>query len=335
MSLLRRLVISIIAVIVLLIAGTTGYSLIGGWGFLDSLYMTVITISTVGFKEVYNLSASGQVFTIILIICSIGTVAYAFSSIISFVVEGSLNTILKERRVSKVVERLNGHYIICGAGQAGRHAMQILHKARVPFVVIEKNKDKCEELLEQKVLVINGDATQDEVLEKAGIKRAKAVIAAMNDDADNVFTVLSCRQLNNAIYIVSRAVEIQSETKLIKAGADAVVSPNMIEGQRLAALDLKPAIISFLDIVHNQGEEEITINIQEVKISPESCLVGLNQKEANIRQKTGLTILGVLSGENKIFNPPLELVFQAHDILLAFGTDEQVARLKEFCTSCK
>lgn len=335
MSLLRRLVISIIAVSVLLITGIIGFSLLEGWGFLDSLYMTVITISTVGFKEVNNLSTAGRIFTILLIFSSLGTVAYAFSSIISFVVEGSLNTILKERRVSKVVERLKDHYIICGAGQAGRHAMQILQKARVPFVVIEINKEKCEELLEQKILAINDDATQDEVLEKGGIKRAKAVIAAMNNDADNVFTVLSCRQLNPAIYIVSRAVEIQSETKLIKAGADAVVLPNMIEGQRLAALALKPAIISFLDIVHSQGEEEITINIQEVKLSPDSCLVGLNQKEANIRQKTGLTILGVLSGENKIFNPPLELVLKANDILLAFGSDEQVEKLKAFCASSK
>lgn len=335
MSILNRLFISIIAVSILLIAGTTGYSLLEGWAVLDSLYMTVITISTVGFKEVDSLSAGGRIFTIMLIFSSLGTVAYAFSGIISFVVEGSLKTILKERRVSKVVEKMKDHYIICGAGQAGKHAMLILQKAKVPFVVIEINNEKCEELLEQKILVINGDATQDEVLEKGGIKKAKAVIAAMNNDADNVFMVLSCRQLNPAIYIVSRAVEIQNETKLIKAGADAVVLPNMIEGQRLAALALKPAIISFLDIVHNQGGEEITINIQEVKISPDSCLVGLNQKEANIRQKTGLTVLGVLSGDNKIFNPPLELVLKANDILLAFGSDEQVEKLKEFCASSK
>lgn len=333
MSLPHRLLISTIAVCVLLLGGMIGYSLLEGWSLLDSLYMTVITISTVGFMEVYRLSPNGRIFTIILIFCSLGTVAYAFSGIISFVIEGSLKTILKERRVSKVVEKLKDHYIICGAGQAGRYAMHLLQKARVPFVVIEINNEKCEELLEQKVLAINGDATQDEVLEKAGIKKAKAVISAMNNDADNVFTVLSCRQLNASLYIVSRAVEIRNETKLVNAGANAVVLPNMIEGQRLAALALKPAIISFLDIVHNQGEEEITINIQEVKIHAGSCLVGLNQKEANIRYKTGLTILGVLSGDKKIFNPPLELVFQAEDILLAFGTDEQVEKLKEFCTA--
>jgi voltage-gated potassium channel len=134
---------------------------------------------------------------------------------------------------------------------------------------------------------------------------------------------------------VSRTIETHSEAKLIKAGADAVVSPNAIGGQRLATLALKPAIMSFLDIVHYPGEEEITINIQELKISPVSCLVGLSQKDADIRNRTGLTILGVFSGENKIFNPPLDLVFQAGDILLAFGTEEQIEKLKEFCEQCK
>ncbi|MFZ5755099.1 MAG: potassium channel family protein, partial [Bacillota bacterium] len=266
MSVYRKLILSIIIIGLLLLLGTLGYIFLEGWNTLDAFYMTVITISTVGFKEVGELSRAGRLFTVFLIFSSVGTVAYSFGSLIIFVLEGRFRILLKEKRMEKQISELNQHYIVCGAGQTGRNVIKELQKAKVPFVVIEKNPETVEELFAQNIPVIHGDATHDADLERAQIRRAKGVVSTLNNDADNVFTVLSCRQLNPRLYIVSRSIEASSEAKLMKAGADVTVSPNEIGGQRMAALVLKPAIISFLEIV-NRGGEDLTVTIQEVEVA--------------------------------------------------------------------
>ena len=195
--------------------------------------MTVITITTVGFEEVHQLSPKGQIFTIVLLISSLGIVTYGIGGMFRAVMEGNLTKFFKERRIHKMLMKLHDHYIVCGAGETGKSVIKELQRARAKYVVIESDPEKVESLQEEKIPIFHGNATHDEMLEKMQIKKAKGVIAALNNDADNVFAVLSCRQLNSQLHIVARSIEPSSEAKLLKAGADVVVSPNEIGGQRI------------------------------------------------------------------------------------------------------
>lgn len=304
--------------------GTIGYMLLEGWGIIDSLFMTVITITTVGFQEVHKLSQIGQVFTIILITSSLGIVTYGIGDLFRTVMEGNLTKFLKERRMSKMLTELNNHFIVCGAGETGKSVIKELQRAKVQYVVIESNPEKVDFLKELKIPTFHGDATHDEMLEKMRIKQAKGVITALNNDADNVFAVLSCRQLNPNLHIVARSIEPSSEAKLKKAGADVVVSPNEIGGQRMAVLALNKEITKMVDIVSSKEE----INVFEIMIDRDSSLVGKSLQDANVRVRTGLTVLAIIRDNEKFLNPSAEIVFKSDDRLMVLGGEEEVEKFR-------
>lgn len=312
----------------IVIFGTAGYMLVEGWSILDSLFMTIITITTIGFEEVHKLTPEGQIFTIILIISSLGIVTYGISDLFKTMMEGNLNKFLKVIRLNKMLTNLHNHYIVCGAGETGKSVIKELQRAKVKYVVIDSNQEKVESLLELKIPIFHGDATHDEMLERMKIKSAKGVITALNNDADNVFAVLSCRELNPHLHIVARSIEPSSEAKLKKAGADVVVSPNEIGGQRMAVLALNKEITKVMDVV-STNKDETAVNIFEIRIDRHSSLVGNSLQDANVRVKTGLTVIAIIRANERYLNPSPEIVFEIDDKLIVLGGEEQVEKFKE------
>lgn len=229
--------------------------------------------------------------------------------------------------MNKMLSELNNHFIVCGAGETGKSVIKELQRAKVKYLVIESDQEKVDSLQELKIPIFHGDATHDETLEKMRIKHAKGVITALNNDADNVFAVLSCRQLNPKLHIVARSIEPSSEAKLMKAGADVVVSPNEIGGQRMAVLALNKEITKMMDIVSN-NKDESTINVFEIKIDRDSSLVGKSIQDANVRVRTGLTVLAIIRDNEKFLNPSPEIVFEINDRLMVLGGEEEVEKFR-------
>lgn len=234
-----------------------------------------------------------------------------------------INKFLRSRRMNKMLSKLNNHFIVCGAGETGKSVIKELQRAKVNYVVIESDYEKVDSLQELKIPIFHGDATHDEMLEKMRIKHAKGVITALNNDADNVFTVLSCRELNPQLHIVARSIEPSSEAKLKKAGANVVVSPNEIGGQRMAVLALNKEITNVMDIISN-NKEESTISVFEIKIERDSSLAGKSLQNVKFRVRTGLTVLAIIRDNQKFLNPPPEIVLDIDDRLIVLGGEEQV-----------
>lgn len=260
----KKLFIIITLLFSLISTGTIGYMTLIGVSFVDALYMTIITISTVGYGEVGRMTEDSKIFSIFIIFGGISIVGYAFTYIVSIFVEGILNQAWKVKRMNSKIENLKNHYIICGAGETGQSVIKSFKESGQPFVVIDKDEEMYEELLNEDILVIEGDATHEDILEKAKINLAKGLISSLGTDADNLFTVLTARQMNEDLYIVSRAIEGKSNQKLKKAGANNTVSPNEIGGNRMAALVTKPSVISFLDMMTRAGE--VVLDLESVRI---------------------------------------------------------------------
>lgn len=273
----KKLAIIISLLLLLITTGTIGYMTITEVGFVDALYMTIITISTVGYGEVGKMTEDSKIFSIFIIFGGISIVGYAFTNIVSIFIEGVLNQTWKEKRMDRKIGELKNHYIICGAGETGQSVIKNFKETGQDFVVIDKDEDLYEELLERDILVVLGDATHEDILEKANILNAKGLISSLGTDAGNVFTVLTARQMNEKLYIVSRAIEDKSNQKLKKAGANNTVSPNEIGGNRMASLVVKPSVISFLDTITRAGE--IVLDLESVTISKGSEMENLSLRE--------------------------------------------------------
>lgn len=316
-------------VLFLLLLGTFGYKFLLDVSFLDAIYMTVITISTVGYAEVAKMDSEAKIFSIFLIFISLGTVGYLFSSIVSSLLEGDLRLAWRRKRMEKDIAKLKNHYIICGAGETGVNAIKQFQKANVDFIVIEKNEEKIKELVEDNILVIQGDSTDEAILKKARISFAKGLISTLPYDADNVYTVLTAKSKNNDLYIVSRAIEKNADQKLKRAGANNTISPNEIGGNRMAALILRPTVISFLDIMTHVGE--VVLDLENVTVEKKSSIKEKTLREAKIPEKTGLIILAIRKkeGDNWIFNPNSDELLELGDIMVVLGTEEQVEMLKK------
>lgn len=315
-------------VLSLLIVGTIGYKIFLEVSLLDALYMTVITISTVGYAEVAKMDGEAKIFSIFLIFSSLGTVGYLFSSIVSSFLEGDLRTAWRRRKMEKKIIKLSDHYIICGAGETGINAIKQFKKTQMDFVVIEKDLEKVNELMEDKILAIHGDSSHEAILERANIKEAKGLISTLPNDAENVYTVLTARSLKEDLYIVSRAIEEHADEKLKRAGADNTISPNEIGGSRMAALMLRPTVISFLDIMTHAGD--IVLDLEDVVVGKNSSVKEKTLMEARIPEKTGLIILAIRKKlDNRwIFNPSSDEVLKLGDTMVVLGTEEQVQLLK-------
>ncbi|MCL4492577.1 MAG: potassium channel protein [Nitrospirae bacterium] len=321
-ALRKRLILSAVMIALIVAFGVAGYMGIEGWDFLDSLYMTIITLTTVGYKEVHDLSSGGRLFTIFLIIGGVGTVFYALSTGAKLVLEGELQELFGRRRLEKKIKELKDHYIICGYGRMGKIIGRELKVKNEKFAVIEKKPNMPQE--KEDSLILEGDATQDEVLKDAGIERAKGLISVLPTDAENLFVVLSARGLNPGLLIVARAGEEGSEQKLLRAGADRVISPYHIGGLRIAHTVLKPAVVDFIEFATKSGN--IDLQMEEITINEGSRLIGLSLDECGIGRDLGIIIVAIRrsTGEMK-FNPTFRSTIKSGDTLIALG---EISKLK-------
>ncbi|MEP0266247.1 NAD-binding protein [Dokdonia sp.] len=323
-----KIYVALIFVIITLLIGVFGYRMIAGYEWIDAIYMTVITITTVGYGEVYPLTPEAKLFTVILILCSVVIVGYAISVITEYIISRNTYDTLKFKKVQKQINQLSDHIIVCGYGRNGKQAVEKLKAYNHPFVVIDKNDEVIGRHEDGEVLFIKGNANEDEVLLEAGIERAKTLITALPDDADNLFVVLSARQLNKELKIISRAEHETSQKKLKLAGADNVIMPNRIGGDHMASLVVVPDLIEFLDNLSVVGEED-SINVEEIgfeKICPSGEESSI--KDIDFRNKTGCTIIGYKSPEGKYtVNPSADLVLKMDSKLIVIGRPEQIVNL--------
>ncbi|MDR5660039.1 potassium channel protein [Serpentinicella sp. ANB-PHB4] len=329
-----KIVVSI--VLGILTIGTVGYMRLLDVSVIDALYMTVITISTVGYTEVGEMTDAAKIFSMIIIFMGLGTVGYSFTRVVTFFIEGAFKETWRRRKMEKQIAELKNHYILCGAGETGQSVISQFEKSKVDFVVIEEKEKVVNELLERGILVIHGDGTHEEALKKARIKEAKGLVSALPEDALNVFTVLTARQMNENLYIVSRAVEVNSREKLKKAGANNTISPNEIGGMRMASFVIRPAVISFLDIITHAGD--VILDLEDVLICDTSKLKGQSLKEAKIPERTGLIVLAVQKkGESTPrLNPSYDEILDSGDAMIVLGQEDQVNKLRQIaCDSGK
>jgi len=320
-----RLVAFILTVVVLI--GTLGFWFIEHISVLDALYMTVITVSTVGYREVVPLSDAGKIFTIFLITIGVGSVFYAVGTFINVTLQDYLQHTFGRRRMEKKIEKISDHYVVAGYGRVGKNVAHEFNKAKKSFVVIESNPEQIPELEEKGVFFVEGDATNDEILKKAGIERAKGLIAAIRGDADNVFIVLSARRENPKLFIVARANTIEAIDKLRTAGADKVVSPSVIGGRRMAAWMLRPVVSDYLDLVGHG--ERLEYRLEEIELTATSALDNKSIQEADIRGKVGAMILAIKRGESINTNPSREELLKSGDLLIVIGTNDQLKELEK------
>ncbi|GIV26740.1 MAG: potassium transporter TrkA [Bacteroidia bacterium] len=325
----RKIIFSASLLIFTLFIGVFGYMFIEKIPFLDALYMTVITVATVGYREIVPPSDAGKIFTIFLIITSFGIFAYAISSITQFIVEGEFNQFFKNRKKVEEIAKLHNHVIICGFGRNGRQAAQVLKAHNQRFVVIEKDSNITDNITHKyKHLVLNGDASNDETLIKAGIQRAKAIITTLPNDADNLFIVLSARHLNPNIYIISRASEENSDTKLKIAGANKVIMPDKVGGAHMGTLVLKPDTVELIEMISSQGLNDVSL--EEILYSDLSAsLQHKTLKELELRHKCGANIIGFKTPDGHyIINPSPDTPIIPNSKIFVLGTKEQIKRLK-------
>jgi voltage-gated potassium channel len=321
----RRLRWGIGAFLGIIAIGTGGYMAIEGWSFLDALYMTVITITTVGYAEVHPLSVGGRIFGIFLIVGGVGGAIYAVSGIIQYIVEGQIRTTWGRRRMKVKITKLRDHFILCGYGRVGEEIARTFKEEGVPFVIIDNRPDCITRVEQAGYLYLPGDATSDEVLREAGIEQARGLVAVVGSDADNTYITLSARQLNPDLFIEGRAGSQGAETKLKRAGADRIVFPHRIGGRRMAMLALRPAVVDFIDtVIYQRGREW---QLENVDIGKNSSLVGLSIKAA--RSEIGITILAMKKKRGKLLaNPPDEEIIENGDQLIIIGTKERLASLE-------
>lgn len=323
----HRLARALLLIVAVACGGTLGYSLLEGWGVLDALYMTIITMTTVGYGETRPLSDAGRWFTISLIITSIGLAGYSVSTLAAFIVEGEFYRIIRERRMDQRIANLSDHLILCGAGRTGHYIAEEFYRTHTPFVVIEYDDDVLEAARQiGDFPYLKADATQDETLRLAGIERARGLVAALGEDKDNVFIVLSARALNPRLRVIARVSDEANASKLIKAGADEVVSPNMIGGLRMASVMLRPAVVSFLDEMLRVPDQ--TLRVEEVHVERIPRVIGKTLGEADIAKRTGMLVMAIKSVDSGYrFNPGASTVLRASDVLIVVATPEQIAAL--------
>ena len=330
MALQKLLSIAIIAVFAVFIIGIAGYTLIEGWHIIDSMYMTVITIAGVGFGEVHPLTPAGQLFTIFIILSGVGSVVFTLTVGVAFIVEGTLTNLIRDRRMQKIIDKLENHFIICGSDGTARSVIEEFTRVKLDFVTIVNNQAELDRLLAlyPDICFLQGDATEDNVLLSAGVKRARGLVAALPDDKDNLFVVLSARELNSSLRIVGKAMEEDTRYKILKVGANSVVSPTTIGGLRMASEMIRPDVVGFLD--NMMRDQEMTLRVEEATICKDCQFDGQSIREADIGKKTGVIIIAIKDSESQkyVYNPDPDTKLKCDDILLMIGNTDQVKKLR-------
>ncbi len=323
---LRRGLIMAFLVAGVISLGTAGFILIEGYPPFDAFYMTLTTITTVGYMEVHPLSNTGRIFNVFLILTGVSTAFLAIGMMTQTVIEMEMGEALARRRARRMIEKLKDHYIVCGYGRVGAGAAQELKSAGVPFVVVDRNQERVDEAIRGGMLAMTADSTRDETLRQAGVERAKGVVAALETDADNLYLVLSAKTLNPGIRIAARTSEEESEEKLRRVGADVVFTPYSITGHRLALALLRPGVFEFLRVTsRNIG---LDVSIEELKVGEASELAGKTLRQLQVRRELGVIVLaiGKASGQ-MLFNPPADAELAAGDTLIAMGERDNLSRL--------
>jgi voltage-gated potassium channel len=311
-----------------LAGGTTGYVIIEGWSAWDAFYMTVTTVATVGFREVHPLSTAGQVFTVLLIVSGVGTAFYTATLLATIIVEGGLQHRFERRRITSMLEQLRDHFILCGYGRIGSMIADELDRQNVPFVIIERDVERVRTVIDRGWIAMEADASQEDVLTRAGIHRARGLIAAVGTDAENVYTVLTARVMRPDLFIIARVESDDAEHKLRRAGADRVISPYHIGAAHMVQTALRPAVVDFVQLATSSGHLELSM--EQVRVPQPSTLVGKSLVESGIRQKFGVIIVAIKRADSAMeFNPPPEAVIRGGDELVVLGGADSVKALEE------
>jgi len=331
----RKLVGALLCLLVVYVTGVVGYMLLEQCSFSDALYMTVITVATVGYAEVVPLHKEGRLFTMILIIGGMGATLYGLSSLTALIVEGELRSLLRRREMDKKIDKIQDHYILCGTGRTGMHVLNEMIVAKKRVVAIDRDPDQLPQVPKgvTGILTLEGDATKDEVLERAHIERAKGLVAALPTDKDNLYVVISAKGFNPNLRIISKADDEDSRSKLIRAGANSVVLPHAIGGLRMASEMIRPTVVNFLDVMLR--EKNAALRVEEVAIPAGSSLLGQTLQESRIVQKTGLLVVALRDPDSPgtfRFNPPATTPIRAHEILIVIGNADQILKLRELVT---
>jgi len=329
---LSRLWRTILLLTLVVLIGALGYHRLARTGYLDSFYMAITTLFTVGFRELGEVTSATKLFTIFYLITGLGIATYAISSLTALIVEGDLKGYLKERRMEKRLAELTDHIIVCGLGKVGFQAAWEFKQAGIPFVIVEKLPSKSGNLRFEGDIILIGDAMDELVLERAGIQRARGLVAAVGSDADNVLVTLTAKQMAPDLVVVARAARLGTEKKLQAAGADHIVSPYEIGGRRMAQLLLTPDLLNYVDLVVDKKPVEMAI--EHILVHPRSRLVGATMRDIRLRDTTGALVAGIVRpGEGLRFNPRGSEMFEAGDVMLVMGTHQALKNMEELAKS--
>lgn len=326
MDTLKRILLWALSLLMFMILGSIGFVWLEGLSFFDAFYLTVLSLTTVGYGDVVPVTRAGRLYTMVLVLSGIGLMFYIVTALARVVVEGEIKSALGKRKLLKHIKRLHGHYIICGFGRIGEIIARQLKERRIPLVIIENSAELVSTLEEAGYYFINGDATKEEVLLEAGIEKAKGLVAVVSSDANNVFITLTARSLNPNIFIVARGVEPGSEQKLLRAGADRVESPYELGGRKMAQTILRPNVTTFIELAM---KEDVDLGMEEILVAPTSALVGLALKDSGIRQQLNTIVVSIkrASGE-MLFNPSPGTQIFAGDTLIALGMRQSLEALE-------
>jgi voltage-gated potassium channel len=327
----RRLAIIALAMLATLGVGTLGFVLIDHYPVFDAFYMTLTTVTTVGYGEIHPLSRIGRVFNSFLILFGVIIMLLAIGAMTQIVIELELNQFFGKRRVKSMIDKLEGHIILCGFGRVGRGAADELRQAGVPFVVVDNNDDKIELAMRSGMLAVLADASRDETLIEVGVEKARGLIATLATDADNLFVILTAKSLNPQLALSARVAELTSEQKLRRAGADFVIAPYNSTGHRMAQAIIKPHVQQFLDFTtQNMG---LDVGIEQVRVIEGSVFAGKTLAEMQVRRETGVIVLAIRKADGQmLFNPPAEARITSGDHLIAMGEPQGLRRLEALLT---
>lgn len=325
-----KLKITLVVLFIIFIIGTFGFHIIEGWSFVDSFYTTIITLTTVGYGDFTPRTAEGKIFAVFIIIFGVGMMFYSLVLMAETFIEARLRNLLGRGKLEKTIEKLNDHYIICGGGRIGFLICRELMAGKMPCVVIDNNPEVIQKAQDEGFLCFRGDATQDKILIEAGIKRAKGVVCVLPSDAENLYVILTAKELNQQVYIISRSEEEESEHRLLRAGADRVMSPYTLGGVRMAMAILRPAMLDFIEITTRQ--QSLELRMEEISICKGSPFITQSLEDSGIRKRYGLIIVAVKKDSGKmIFNPMANYIIAEGDRLIAMGEDENVKQFSEAC----